>query len=147
MVALVILVFSLIFIAGSVALKVGTMAQPGAGFMPAVVGAGLLVAAAYNVVQRFRQRAAKGGDRGGILVVPIGIAAATLVFPIMLRSLDYLLSTFLVMTTLLLVLRFKSPLVAVITAFTVSLASFLFFGKLLGVVLPSGVLEDAILAL
>jgi hypothetical protein len=50
------------------------------------------------------------------------------------------------MAAMLLLLRFKSPWVSVLIALAATLASFLFFGKLLSVVLPSGVLEDAILA-
>jgi hypothetical protein len=86
-VALGFVLFAIVFLAGSLPLKVGTAARPGAGFMPAVVGVCLLVAAAYNL---FRQ--------------------------------------------------FRAP------ALAATLGSFLFFGKLLSVVLPSGVLEDAILA-
>ena len=48
-VALGFVLFALVFLAGSLPLKVGTPARPGAGFMPAVVGACLLVAAAYNL--------------------------------------------------------------------------------------------------
>jgi hypothetical protein len=44
-------------------------------------------------------------------------------------------------------LRFKSPLVGVFTALAAALASFVFFGKSLNVVLPSGALKDVILAL
>jgi hypothetical protein len=147
-VALGLFVFSLIFLAGALALKVGTMAQPDAGFMPAAVGASLLVAAAYNLVQQFRQPvAANQGKAGGLALAPSGIAAATLVYPVLLSFLNYLTSTFLVLAALLLLLRFKSPLVGVLTALAAALASFVFFGKLLNVVLPSGALEDAILAL
>jgi len=147
-VALGLFVFSLIFLAGALALKVGTMAQPDAGFMPAAVGASLLVAAAYNLVQQFRQPVAVNqGKAGGLALAPSGIAAATLVYPVLLSFLNYLISTFLVLAALLLLLRFKSPLVGVLTALAAALASFFFFGKLLNVVLPSGALEDAILAL
>ena len=44
-VALGFVLFALVFLAGSLPLKVGTAARPGAGFMPAVVGVCLLAAA------------------------------------------------------------------------------------------------------
>jgi hypothetical protein len=92
-VTLGIFVFSLIFLAGALALKVGTTARPDAGFMPAAVGASLLVGAAYNLVYRFRQPVAVNqGKAGGLALAPSGIAA-TLVYPVLLSFLNYLAST------------------------------------------------------
>ena len=146
-VALGFVLFAIVFLAGSLPLKVGTPARPGAGFMPAVVGACLLVAAAYNLFRQFRAPVSvPAGDAPGARLTPWGIAAATFAYPVLLSHLNYLVSTFLVMAAMLLLLRFKSPWVSVLIALAATLASFLFFGKLLGVVLPSGVLEDAILA-
>jgi putative tricarboxylic transport membrane protein len=146
-VALGFLLFALVFLAGSLPLKVGTPAQPGAGFMPAVVGVGLLVAAAYNLLRVFRAPVSTpAGEASGARWTPWGIAAATFVYPVLLSHLHYLVSTFVVMAAMLLLLRFKSPWVSVLSALAGTLVSFIFFGKLLSVVLPSGVLEDAILA-
>jgi hypothetical protein len=145
-VALIIVIFALVFVAASVALDVGSLTEPGPGFMPAAVGAALLAVAVYNLAARFREPAAAcGGD-----VLPLaaaGVAAATLVYPLLLRGLNYLTATFLVLAALLLFLRFKSAPVAVATALAVTLASFVFFAKLLGVVLPTGFLEETILRL
>jgi hypothetical protein len=147
-VALGFVVFAIVFLAGSLPLKVGTAARPGAGFMPAVVGVCLLAAAAYNLFRQFRAPlAAPAGDAPGARLTPWGIAAATFVYPVLLSHLYYLVSTFLVMTAMLLLLRFRSPWASVLTALAGTLASFLFFGKLLSVVLPSGILEDLILTL
>jgi hypothetical protein len=146
-VALGFLLFALVFLAGSLPLKVGTPAQPGAGFMPAVVGICLLAAAAYNLFRVFRAPVPTPvGEAPGARLTPWGIAAATFVYPVLLSHLHYLVSTFLVMAAMLLLLRFKSPWVSVLSALAGTLISFIFFGKLLSVVLPSGVLEDAILA-
>jgi len=145
-VALGFVLFALVFLAGSLPLKVGTLARPGAGFMPAVVGACLLVAAAYNLVRQFRAPVPmSAGETSGARLTPWGIAAATFAYPVLLSHLNYLVATFLVMTAMLLLLRFKSPWASVLIALTATLASFLFFGKLLSVVLPSGILEDLIL--
>jgi hypothetical protein len=147
-VALGFVLFALAFLAGSLPLKVGTLARPGAGFMPAVVGACLLAAAAYNLFRQLRVRTpAPVGEQPGVRLTPWGIAAATCAYPVLLAHLHYLVSTFLVMAAMLLLLRFKSPWVSVVTALAGTLASFLFFGKLLSVVLPAGILEDLILTL
>jgi len=145
-VALIIVIFALVFVAASVSLDVGSMTQPGPGFMQTAVGAGLVAVAVYNFVARFREPVAAGDG----LVLPLaaaGVAAATLAYPLLLRGLNYLTATFLVLAALLLFLRFRSAPVAVATALTVTLVSFVFFAKLLGVVLPSGFLEEAILQL
>jgi hypothetical protein len=146
-VALAFVIFALVFLAGSLPLKVGTPAQPGAGFMPAAVGTCLLAAAAYNLYRQFRiPIAGRAAPFAGTLM-PWGIAAATFAYPLLLSHLRYLAATFIVLAVMLLLLRFKSPWVALLTALAGTVASFLFFGKLLSVVLPGGVLEDAILAL
>jgi hypothetical protein len=147
-VALGFVLFALAFLAGSLPLKVGTAAQPGAGFMPAAVGVCLLATAAYNLFRQLRVRSvAPAGEAPGARLTPWGIAAATCAYPLLLSYLHYLVSTFLVMAAMLLLLRFKSPWVSVLTALAGTLASFLFFGKLLSVVLPAGILEDLILTL
>ena len=146
-VALGFFLLALVFVAGSLPLKVGTPAQPGAGFMPAVVGVCLLATAAYNIFRQFRIPAAGGGPASGARMTPWAIAAATFVYPVLLAHLHYLTATFLVMAAMLLLLRFKSPWVALLTALAGTVISFVFFGKLLSVVLPGGVLEDVILAL
>ena len=147
-VALGFVLFALVFLAGSLPLKVGTPARPGAGFMPAVVGFCLLVVAAYNLFRQLRVRSvALGGEASGARLTPWGIAAATCAYPLLLAHLHYLVSTFLVMAAMLLLLRFKSPWVSIVTALAGTLASFLFFGRLLSVVLPAGILEDLILTL
>ncbi len=137
-VALGFVLFALVFLAGSLPLKVGTPARPGAGFMPAVVG----------LFRQLRARPpATVGEQPGTRLTPWGIAAATCAYPVLLPHLHYLVSTFLVTAAMLLLLRFKSPVVSVVTALVGTLASFLFFGRLLSVVLPAGILEDLILTL
>ena len=58
-----ILVFALVYFAGSISLKVGTLAQPGAGQFPAAIAFCLLVVAAYNVWRAFR-KTRPGEERG-----------------------------------------------------------------------------------
>ncbi len=144
-VALLIVIFALVFVAASVALDVGTLLEPGPGFMPAAVGVALLAVAGVNLAARLRAPAEDGGP--SLTPAAVGIAAATLAYPVLLRWLDYLTATFAVVAALLIVMRFRSAPVAVATALAVTLLSFVLFAKLLGVVLPSGFLEEFILRL
>lgn len=144
-IALGILVFALIYLAGSISLSVGTLTQPDPGFMPAAIAALLLVAAALNAYRCFRQAAEDKGT--GPLLKPMGVALVTLAYPFLLRPLHYLLATFIVLFILFRLFRYKSPAVSFLLSAVITVASFVIFSKLLGVVLPAGTLEDMILRL
>ena len=146
-VSLGILVFALVYVAGSIALKVGTLAQPGAGLFPAVVAFSLLAVAAFHVWRTFRRTADKDEGHSWTQLAPAGIAAALVFYPILLKTLDFLFSTFIVLFVLLRLLRFKTTLISFLTALFTTIFSLLVFTGLLGVVVPSGVMEQFILTL
>lgn len=140
-----ILVFAMVYLAGSISLSVGTVAQPGPGFMPAGIAFGLLVAAGVNVYKAFRM----GKEQGAawFLLEPISIAVILFIYPILLKPLNFIVSTFLVLIILLRIMKFKSFLVSLLTAVLTTFISFYIFSNLLGVVLPSGAIEEIILRL
>ena len=142
-----ILVFALVYLAGSISLKVGTRAQPGAGLFPAAVAFSLLAVAALHAWRTFRRTAEKDEGLGWTQLAPAGIAAALVVYPILLKTLDFLFSTFIVLFVLLRLLRFKTTLISFLTALFTTILSFIVFTGLLGVVLPSGVMEQFILTI
>ena len=146
-VSLGILVFALVYVAGSIALKVGTRAQPGAGLFPAAVAFSLLAVAAFHVWRTFRRPSEKDEGHSWTQLAPAGIAAALVVYPILLKTLDFLFSTFIVLFLLLLLLRFKTTLISFLTALVTTILSFIIFTGLLGVVVPSGVMEQFILTI
>jgi putative tricarboxylic transport membrane protein len=140
-----ILVFALAYLAGSLSLKVGTLAQPGAGLFPAIIAFFLLVIAAFHAWRTFQtKREQEEGDRWAQLA-PVGIAAALIVYPILLKTLSFLLSTFLVLFVLFRLLRFKTTLTSFLTALVTTIFSFVIFAGFLGVVMPSGFVEEFIL--
>ncbi|MCL4515853.1 MAG: tripartite tricarboxylate transporter TctB family protein [Firmicutes bacterium] len=146
-ISLAVLIFALVYLASSIALSVGTLAEPGPGFMPTAVGALLLIVAAFYAYRTFRGRAERAEKEGGsswLKAAPLGIALATVAYPFILRPLNFLLSTFLVLFVLFRLMRYKSTLASLLIAAVATIASFLIFAKLLGVVLPSGFLEDAL---
>ncbi|MCX5819089.1 MAG: tripartite tricarboxylate transporter TctB family protein [Deltaproteobacteria bacterium] len=146
-VSLGILIFAMVYTAGAIALKVGTLAQPGAGQFPAAIALCLLVVSAFHVWRTFRRTAEKDEGHSWTQLAPAGIAAALIVYPILLKTLSFLLSTFIVLFILLRLLRFKTTLTSFLTALVTTILSFIIFTGLLGVVVPSGIMEQFILTI
>ena len=144
-VSLGILVFAMVYTAGAIALKVGTLAQPGAGQFPAAIAITLLAISAFHAWLTFRKTAEKEEGHSWTELAPAGIAAALVVYPILLKTLSFLLSTFIVLFALLLLLKFKTRKISFLTALVTTILSFIIFSGLLGVVVPSGVMEQFIL--
>ena len=140
-----ILVFALVYFAGSISLKVGTLAQPGAGQFPAAIAFCLLVVAAYQVWRTFRKTETGDEGRSWTQIAPAGIAAVLVIFPVLLKMLSFLLSTFIVLFAMLRLLRFKTTLVSFLTALFATILAFVVFAGLLGVVVPGGLMEEFIL--
>ena len=146
-VSLVILIFAMVYMAGAIALKVGTPAQPGAGLFPAVVAFSLLAVSAFHAWRTFRRTAEIDEGHSWTQLAPAGIAAALVFYPILLKTLSFLLSTFIVLFALLRLLRFKTTLISFLTALFTTIFSLIIFAGLLGVVVPSGVMEQFILTI
>ena len=146
-VSLGIFVFALVYLAGSISLKVGTPARPGAGLFPTAIAAVLLVVAAFNVWRIFRSAAAEDTGHRWAQLAPAGIAGALIVYPFLLHTLSFLLSTFVVLFTLFRLLRYKTVLISLLIALITTVVSFLVFSGLLGVVLPTGVMEKTLLTI
>lgn len=141
-----ILVFALVYLAGSIPLKVGNLAQPGPGFMPAGIATLLLVVAGLHAYKSFHQPSEETENPWNKLI-PWGIAAVTLIYPLILERIGYLLATFIVLVALFRLLKFKTVLISLVTSLLVSVVSFVLFAKLLSVMLPSMFLEEFILRL
>lgn len=144
-VSLGILIFAMVYVAGSIALKVGTLAQPGAGLFPTAIAFCLLSVAAFNAWRLFSKAAEKEEGHSWTQLAPAGIAAALVFYPILLKTLSFLLSTFIILFVLLRLLRFKTTLTSFLTALFATLLSFIAFAGLLGVVVPTGYMEEFIL--
>ncbi|MCX7143232.1 MAG: tripartite tricarboxylate transporter TctB family protein [Proteobacteria bacterium] len=144
-VSLGILVFALVYLAGSISLKVGTGARPGAGMFPTAIAVALLAIAAFHAWQSFRASIGKDEGHSWTQLAPAGIAGALIVYPLLLHALDFLLSTSIVLFVLFRLLRFKTTPVSFLTAIGTTVFSYFIFAGLLGVVLPAGPMEEFIL--
>lgn len=147
LVSLGILVFALVYLAGSVSLKVGTGARPGAGMFPTAIAIALLAVAAFHAWRTFRTPAEQDQGHSWTQLAPAGIAAALIVYPFLLHALDFLLSTCIVLFVLFRLLRFQTTSISLLTAIGTALCSYFIFAGLLGVVLPAGLAEEFILKL
>ncbi len=146
-VSLGVLIFALVYLAGSISLKVGTLAQPGAGQFPAAIAFSLLAVAGFHAWRTFRKTAEKEEGHSWTQLAPAGIGATLIVYPILLKTLSFMLSAFIVLFLLFRLLRFKTALASFFIALFVSVSAFILFAGLLGVVVPSGVMEQFILGI
>jgi putative tricarboxylic transport membrane protein len=146
-VSLGILIFAMLYMAGALALKVGTRAQPGAGMFPAAVAVCLLAISAFHAWSTFQRAAEKDGGHSWTQLAPAGIAAALVFYPILMKTLSFLISTFIVLFVLLRLLRFKTTVVSFLTALVTTVLSFIIFTGLPGVVVPSDIMEQFILTI
>jgi putative tricarboxylic transport membrane protein len=141
-ISIVIFVFSIVYLAGSISIDVGTIAQPGPGFLPAGIAIALLFASGVNVYKAFRTVYEKKGE--GIKITPIAMAVLLFFYPILLKPTGYIISTCIVFFILLRLMKFKNLPASLITAIFTTVISFYIFSTVLGVVLPSGPIEDMI---
>jgi hypothetical protein len=146
-VSLGVLIFALVYLAGSISLKVGTLAQPGAGQFPAAIAFALLAVAGFHAWRTFRKTAEKEEGHSWTELAPVGIGATLIIYPILLKSLSFMLSAFIVLFLLFRLLRFKTALASFFIALLVTVSAFVLFAGLLGVVVPSGVMEQFILGM
>jgi hypothetical protein len=147
-VASAMLIFSLVYLYGNLDIKLGTARNPGAGFLPLLVGLGLLICSSiylYKVVCQARttlavldgEKPVKDRHPG----VSVGIAAVVLVYPLLLRHLYFIVTTTLCLFALLLLLRFKRWMFSLLAAITIAVVTHLLFFRA-GVILPSGAVEQ-----
>jgi putative tricarboxylic transport membrane protein len=143
-VAVAVLVGCGVYLATGWSLPLGTAARPGPGFYPMAVGMfGASVALAW-VVTAFRRAPAAASPAGSIPEGRgrVGTAAALLVgFCVLLPWLGYPLVAFLFTGLLLRGLGAKWP-AALMIGLASAVASYYFFGMLLGVPLPRGPLLE-----
>jgi putative tricarboxylic transport membrane protein len=134
-------IYGLVF---SVPLPWGTWEEPGPGLFPQAVAILLCLAGIMKIFQ------GKGKEEGGRtdwretargFLTPMKILGVTLVFILVLERLGYLLATSLFLFILFLwVCRYRVR-VALVLALVIGVGSWYFFGDILAVNLPQGILR------
>jgi putative tricarboxylic transport membrane protein len=134
-------IYGLVF---SIPLPWGTWEEPGPGLFPLTVAILLCLAGVMKIVQN------KGNEEGGGtdwreiargFLTPMKILGVTLLFILILERLGYLLAAPLFLFILLWwVCRYRIR-VALVLALVIGVGSWYFFGKILEVNLPQGILR------
>jgi putative tricarboxylic transport membrane protein len=145
--ATVLLLFSFVYTLSAFSLKIGRLSSPGPGLMPLLLGLGLFVCALVYLLQQARrdpQAPPSWISPGGWHThrLPLGIILQVAAYPFLLPWLGFLPATGIVVYSMLLLLRFKTPWVSLLVCIVMTLCCYLLFARLLGVVLPVGPAEQ-----
>jgi putative tricarboxylic transport membrane protein len=147
--AIVLLIFSFIYVLSALHLKIGRLANPGPGLMPLLLGLALTACALIYLIQLLRGRPGQGAPvpqsdvRGWrVHLTPLGIVVPVFAYPFLLARLGFLIATSLVVYSILLLLKFKTPWLSLLVCVAMTTLCYLLFAKLLGVVLPDGPAES-----
>jgi putative tricarboxylic transport membrane protein len=148
--AAVLLGLSILYLFSSLRLRMGNLRNPGPSLIPAVIGGLLLLCTTVYLIRVFRPQF-RGGERGDTAPKEeknyraiVGIVACTTVYPFVLESLKFILSTWAAAFVMLVLMKPQKPLRSFVLAVAMSAGSFLVFSRLLGVALPSGFLEELV---
>jgi hypothetical protein len=146
--AAILLIFSFLYFFKGWSLEMGVPKNPGPGFIPVIIGILLVSCTGFYMVRVFRKggREGKGektseGEKKNYAAI-LGITACAILFPLVLETLKFLMTTFVVSFFMFLVLKPKNRAFALFLATGMSVSSFLIFSRLLGVALPMGFLEN-----
>lgn len=151
--ALILFGFSLFYFISSLKLKLGTTRYPGPGFIPLAIGILLLLCTGIYLLRVFGKKPAAAkvdslpAGSGKNYLAIFGVLACTLIYPLVLENLKFLVSTTAAACGMLLFLKPQRVLFSLLLALGMAVASFLVFTRLLGVAFPIGALEQFMLRL
>ena len=145
--AAILFVFSLLYFLKGLSLQMGTPRNPGPGFIPVIIGVLLAASTGFYLVRVFRAKGLEGeekrtpeGEKKNYAAI-LGITGCAILFPLLLETLKFLVTTFTVSFFMLFLLKPDRWAFPIFLAAGMSVASFLIFSRLLGVALPMGFLE------
>ena len=142
--------FSFIYLYGCLRLKLGTVKNPGPGFIPALVAILLLLCTGTYFYKVFkgkrteREITEKTTEREVNYRVVFGIVGSIVFYIVLLGYLKFIVTMLITVFLMLVLLRFKTLTFSFLTAIGITVISFVVFARLLGVALPSGILEELI---
>ena len=121
--------------------KLGTMRMPKEGFMPLLLGIGMVGLSSYLTVQAFL-------DKGDAQNVKFNISwkrffvlvAVCVLYAVLLNTLGYLIATFLFLLAVFKIAKLEGMKLPLILSLVFSVAFYVVFKIMLGVMLPSGLI-------
>jgi len=127
----------------------GTMHDPGPGFVPMVIGGLLVVCTAFHLFRVFGAKSetvkikdnVPGGTKNFRAI--IGVLACMIVYPFILERVKFILATFVASFIMLILLKKTGTIFfPFILASSMAVGAFLIFSLFFGVDLPRGLLEN-----
>lgn len=143
--------FSLIYFYGSTQLKLGVVENPGAGFMPTVIAVLLLGATSLYLYQLFSSKVSSADKRSeeeklqGGNAVTLYLGGCLVLYPILLSTVDFLIATAFLVYGSLRLLQYRNKCWSAVLAVILPAVTYFVFAKILGVALPTGILEVLLL--
>ncbi len=143
---------TLVYLIEARKLPFGSIRNPEIGFMPILAGWTLLGLCLLLLGREFFRRERQKGKELDLfeeeeraestgLRKPLILSAVIVVYPLAFVSLGFILSTILLVTLSLRVMKYRGWVMSLLIAIGVSLVSFLVFAGYLGVQLPPGILR------
>ena len=121
--------------------KLGTMRMPKEGFMPLLLGIGMVALSGFLTLQSLL---GKGDAKNVRLNLPwlrfAGMVAASLAYALLLNALGYCICTFLFLLAILKLAKLEGWKLPLIISVVGAAAFYLLFKVALGVMLPAGIL-------
>ncbi len=143
LVAVGLFLFAMVYGYGSMQLRLGSAANPGAGFIPAIVAISLLAATAYYLYQVFSAKQGKAdvGEQSEKNHIVIYLSACLVIYPLLLSVIDFWLSTSLLVFCSLRLLEYENLWRSLGVAVLFPAIIYIIFARILSVSLPTGFLE------
>lgn len=140
--------FILIFIGimviiGSIRLRLGTPTEPQPGFFPFVSGITLIIMSLILLISAWFGRST-GKQPFGDLWRPASLVIGLFVYSLILDFIGYVIATMILSALVMHVLGTKTFWKLAVVSLALSIGSYVLFDRLLGVTLPSGILEGII---
>lgn len=121
--------------------KIGTMRVPKEGFLPLLLGIGMVCLSGFLFIQSL---AGKGDAKNVQLKLPwlrfAGMIASSFAYAMLLNTLGYCICTFLFLLAVLKLAKLEGWKLPLIIALVCAAAFYLLFKVALGVMLPAGIL-------
>lgn len=142
LVNLFLLVLSVFYLSYSVThYKLGTLRMPKEGFLPLLLGIGMVGLSGFLFIQSL---AGRGDAKNVKLNLPwlrfAGMIGASLAYALLLNTLGYCVCTFLFLLAILKLARLEGWKLPLIISLACAVAFYLLFKVALGVMLPAGIL-------
>jgi putative tricarboxylic transport membrane protein len=131
-------VIGVVFVIGAVKLTIGVPTEPHPGFFPFIDGVILIALSVLFLLRTWGERAREGSAFGNVRGLVIVVVTLVL-YVATLESLGYIITTAVLSGVVLYVLETK-PRALILVSVGLAVASYLLFSRLLGILLPPGLL-------